>query len=178
MNLFLKLFLCLLAFLSQSAYSHQYDAGYSVSSNESVEFESKSFGYDGSLNFYACCENYLNNDVHAKTQTGSFFALLGDFIVTKGIGQAKSSFQYDKKILCQMEKRGWDNKSIDDILVNPSRTVQWKDTRWDPKIGGRRDDPATAYIRNDGHYVVRNNKTEEIVQISNTTKPNWKAPWD
>lgn len=37
---------------------------------------------------------------------------------------------------------------------------------------------ATAYINKDGSYVVRNNKTGDIVQISNRNNPNWKAPWD
>ncbi len=40
------------------------------------------------------------------------------------------------------------------------------------------DDPATAYYASDGSYVVRNDKTGEITQISNKNDPNWIAKWD
>lgn len=40
------------------------------------------------------------------------------------------------------------------------------------------DDPATAYYSGRGGYVVRNNRTGDIVQVSNRTDPGWKAPWD
>ena len=40
------------------------------------------------------------------------------------------------------------------------------------------NDPATAFIRSDSSYVVRNDRTGEVVQISDRTDPNWIAPWD
>ncbi|MEZ0601684.1 colicin E5-related ribonuclease [Paraburkholderia sp. IW21] len=46
------------------------------------------------------------------------------------------------------------------------------------KIGGaRHDDPATAFMREDGHYVVRNDIDGTIVQISKRNDPNWKSPF-
>ena len=44
--------------------------------------------------------------------------------------------------------------------------------------GGRVDDPATAYYSGRGGYVVRNDRTGDIVQVSDRTDPNWIAPWD
>jgi hypothetical protein len=40
------------------------------------------------------------------------------------------------------------------------------------------NDPATVYYSARGGYVVRNNRTGDIVQISNRLNPNWRAPWD
>ncbi|WP_429244211.1 colicin E5-related ribonuclease [Luteibacter sp. 621] len=39
------------------------------------------------------------------------------------------------------------------------------------------NDPATAYYSRSGGYVVRNDVTGDIVQISNRNDPGWKAPW-
>ena len=38
------------------------------------------------------------------------------------------------------------------------------------------DDPATAYYSRRGGYVVRNDRTGDIVQISDRTDPNWIGP--
>lgn len=81
------------------------------------------------------------------------------------------------KIKRQLEKRGWDKDSIDEIISKPSRTVKTKDRRYNSDVT-RRDDPATAYFDKDGNYVVRNNKTGDIVQISDKTDPEWKIPID
>ena len=40
------------------------------------------------------------------------------------------------------------------------------------------NDPATAHYHKDGGYVVRNNNTGDIVQVSDVNDPNWKDPWD
>lgn len=37
----------------------------------------------------------------------------------------------------------------------------------------KRDDPATAYFRGDGSYVIRNDRTNEIVQLSDRNDPDW-----
>jgi len=76
-----------------------------------------------------------------------------------------------------MKKRGWDDDSVQDTLRNPSRTVETKDTRYRPD-STRNNDPATAYIREDGSYVVRNDRTGNIVQFSNRNDLNWVSPWD
>ena len=52
-----------------------------------------------------------------------------------------------------------------------------KDTRFDPVLGACLNDPATGYVARDGGYVVRNDRTGQIVQISDKNDPNWKSPW-
>lgn len=39
------------------------------------------------------------------------------------------------------------------------------------------DDPATAYIDAAGNYVVRNDVTGDIVQVSDRFDPNWISPF-
>jgi RHS repeat-associated protein len=43
---------------------------------------------------------------------------------------------------------------------------------------GRMNDPATAYYSREGGYVVRNDRTGDIVQVSDRNDPDWVAPWD
>lgn len=85
-------------------------------------------------------------------------------------------------------KLGWeragDSKDIlwlyraPDGVRNPHRTLPTQDTRYlSDGSGRRRNDPATAYINADGSYVIRNDVTGDIVQVSDRNKPNWKAPW-
>lgn len=76
----------------------------------------------------------------------------------------------------QMGQRGWSHDMIDDTIAHPARTVPTRDVRFNPD-GSRNDDPATAYINKDGSYVVRNDRTGDVVQISNRNDPNWKSPW-
>lgn len=82
-----------------------------------------------------------------------------------------------EKITRQIEKRGWTQGDILKTIQNPTRTTSVRDTRHLPD-GSRLNDPATAYIGPDGRYVIRNDKTGDIVQISNRNDPNWRAPWD
>jgi hypothetical protein len=37
--------------------------------------------------------------------------------------------------------------------------------------------PATAFVRSDGGYIVVNDISGEIVQISNYSKPTWQPSW-
>jgi hypothetical protein len=75
-----------------------------------------------------------------------------------------------------MGKRGWTRESVADLINSPSRTITTRDTRYLPG-GGRNDAPATAYINRSGGYVVRNDETGDIVQVSNLNDPDWKSPW-
>lgn len=77
-----------------------------------------------------------------------------------------------------MGKRGWSRDSIELVVANPSSTVKTRDTRFDPKTGVRLNDPATAYISSDGSYVVRNDRTGQIVQVSNKYDLSWVDPWE
>lgn len=65
-----------------------------------------------------------------------------------------------------------------DTLDNPRRVVKTRDTRWLPGTDGPLNEPATAYFASDGSYVVRNDLSGEIVQISNKFDPDWVCPWD
>ena len=60
--------------------------------------------------------------------------------------------------------------------VPTTRIKPTKDTRHLPD-GSRMDDPATAYINEDGSYVVRNDRTGDIVQVSDRNAQNWKSPF-
>ncbi len=80
------------------------------------------------------------------------------------------------KISQQMEPRGWTRDMIDDTMAKPARTEVTRDTRW-TAAGTKLDDPATAFVRGDGSYVVRNDVTGDIVQVSNRNDMNWIAPW-
>ena len=95
----------------------------------------------------------------------------------EGLRVEKISTRFEKKIEKQMFKRGWDKNSVNYTIENPNRTVATRDTRWNPD-GTRRDDAATTYIREDGHYVVRNDRDGTIVQISNRNKADWKSPFE
>lgn len=84
---------------------------------------------------------------------------------------------FASKIESQLAKRGWTKGLVDSTIENPVRTVATQDTRFLPN-SGRMNDPATAYYSDRGRYVVRNNRTGDIVQVSDRTDPGWKAPWD
>lgn len=85
------------------------------------------------------------------------------------------SYTYEEKIGNQMEKRGWTDESIDATINNPSRTVDTRDYRH-MESGLKMDDPATIYYAADGSYVVRNNITGDIVQISDKFDFKWIDP--
>lgn len=89
------------------------------------------------------------------------------------------TFDYDQKIAKQMGKRGWTDSRVQEALDSPTRTVNTKDTRYTPGGSGvKNNDPATAYYHKDGGYVVRNDESGNIVQVSDVNDPNWKDPWD
>ena len=82
----------------------------------------------------------------------------------------------EAKIARQMLKRGWIRRDIEQILAHPYRIVETTDMRWRAD-GSRRHDPAKAYIREDGHYILRNEVDGTIVQISNRHRLNWRSPF-
>lgn len=99
-------------------------------------------------------------------------ALLGGMTARSSLATSISP-----KIQGQMGKRGWTEGSIEATIGNPARTAATRDTRF-LSDGSRMSDPATAYINSDGSYVVRNNRTGDLVQVSNRNNPNWKSPFD
>ena len=82
-------------------------------------------------------------------------------------GGAKIVAVVDSKIAGQMEKRGWDNKMINSTIKNATKTMDAVDRT-------ANNEAATAYLNKDGSYVVLNNKTKKVVQVSDRTKSGWK----
>ncbi|BCW82847.1 hypothetical protein NicSoilE8_05200 [Arthrobacter sp. NicSoilE8] len=91
---------------------------------------------------------------------------------------AKIAYSIEPKIEKQLSKRGWDRELVSEAISNPAQTKALRDTRYlGDGSGLRRDDPATAYINQEGHYVIRNDVDGSIVQVSNKNKADWKNPW-
>ena len=67
----------------------------------------------------------------------------------------------------QLNSRGWDQSSIDNVVNNPIH----KSTALNRATGN----PATAHFDKSGNYVVRDNVTGDLVQMSNRNDPNWIA---
>ena len=84
---------------------------------------------------------------------------------------------FETKIEGQMPKRGWSKQDVDGAVGNPSRTVRTRDVRHNLD-GTRMDEPATAYYHPDGGYVVVNDRTGAVIQVSDRLDPNWRTPWD
>jgi filamentous hemagglutinin len=82
-----------------------------------------------------------------------------------GIKSGESSFAFGSKLQKQIPKRGWDTATIDDVIAKPHATSKATN-----KATGAE---ATAYFNKDGSYVVRDNITHEIIQVSNRNDPNW-----
>lgn len=110
--------------------------------------------------------------------TGALTDAEAGALVERGVGPKGISITIEPKIADQMGKRGWTESSIQSVIDKPVKTVVTKDTRFDTVSGGRLNDPATGYIAKDGSYVVRNDRTGAIVQVSNKKDPEWVAPWD
>jgi RHS repeat-associated protein len=99
----------------------------------------------------------------------------------KGVDDAAKALgpgtSFGTKIERQLPNRGWTKRLVQSTIDKPVRTVTTRDTRYLPG-GARLDDPATAYYGPRGGYVVRNDRTGDIVQVSDRTDPAWTAPWD
>jgi hypothetical protein len=82
---------------------------------------------------------------------------------------------FGAKILKQLSKRGWTSETVLATIQKPARTAPTKDTRYNPD-GTQKNDLATVYYRSDGHYVICNDLSQDIVQVSDTTDSNWVDP--
>ena len=90
-------------------------------------------------------------------------------------GALSEGVTWGSKIDKQLGKRGWDAAGVHDIVNNPDRVMGATDQRHRPD-GTTQDEPATAYLDSDGNYVVVNDRTGEVVQVSDKNDPNWKIP--
>jgi len=101
-----------LSILSAQAWSHVTPASLVYSYDEieylvvdrNFESEAQNQQYDGSSNFRYCCGESLSSDLQEKTQTGSFFAFIGDFIVTKGGDDFFKGTKFTDKVKRQMQQ--------------------------------------------------------------------------
>lgn len=84
---------------------------------------------------------------------------------TPKTGSPKADAVYDKKIGKQMPKRGWTENSVEETMTNPHATS--------PASNKATGGPATAFFNRDGSYVVRDDATKAIIQVSNRNDPNW-----
>ncbi|MGO4571650.1 colicin E5-related ribonuclease [Microvirga sp. 2TAF3] len=88
-----------------------------------------------------------------------------------------SGIKIDDKIAGQLTERGWTKAGVEE-LVNGLPAGTSTDSRGPKKTpdGLGRNDPATVYGSPSGGYVVVNDRTKEVVQVSDKNGP-W-APDD
>jgi hypothetical protein len=88
-----------------------------------------------------------------------------------------AGIRISRKVGGQAWKRGWTYDLIRNAIEYPLRTMATRDMRHLPG-GGRVNEPATIYYSRRGGYVVRNDRTGDIVQVSDRTNKDWKASWE
>lgn len=93
-------------------------------------------------------------------------------VAAKSADEVLGALSYSTKIEGQMATRGWTKEAIETTIQNPTATH----TVWDLTSGTKQ--AATAYVQRGGGYVVLNDKTRAVVQISNLNKTGWKPVWE
>lgn len=80
---------------------------------------------------------------------------------------------FSERIADQMEQRGWNSDDVRDV-VSAGRTVASADKRGPGKTpdGVQRDDSATVFGDQRG-YVFVNDRTREVVQVSDRNDKSW-----
>jgi Colicin E5 ribonuclease domain len=78
------------------------------------------------------------------------------------------NLKFGKKILKQLEKLGWTKESVMQIYLNPVKTIKTLDTRNDPD--------GTKNYRFENSYIICNDVTGDVVQVSEINAPNWINP--
>ncbi|OLQ22440.1 hypothetical protein AJQ09_11525 [Listeria seeligeri] len=76
-----------------------------------------------------------------------------------------SSVKSTKKVNNQMKKRGWSEESVKDVVDYPHSTRK--------SVNKATGNGATVFYDKDGSYVIIDDKTKEIVQISDKFDKNW-----
>lgn len=76
-----------------------------------------------------------------------------------------SSVKSTKKVNNQMKKRGWSEESVKDVVDHPHSTRK--------SVNKATGNGATVFYDKDGSYVIIDDKTKEIVQISDKFDKNW-----
>lgn len=93
-------------------------------------------------------------------------------VAAKSADEVLGALSYSTKIEGQMATRGWTKEAIETTIHNPTATH----TVWDLTSGTKQ--AATAYVQRGGGYVVLNDETRAVVQISNLNKTGWKPVWE
>lgn len=113
----------------------------------------------------------------AQTQVGSTLqaerAPTSEEAVTPNDGKTEGEITLDPKIKEQIEVRGWSEGEIRELSKgDPTGTSSDKRSASKTPDRTARDDTASVYGTKDG-YVVVNDRTKEVVQISDRNDPTW-----
>ena len=87
------------------------------------------------------------------------------FLDAREVVVAKGGIELTPKIVKQMGSRGWTNELINNTVKNSYTTRAATN-----KATGN---AATAFFTKEGAYVVRDNVTKQIIQVSNRLDPKW-----
>jgi len=68
-----------------------------------------------------------------------------------------------------MKDRWWNYNDIKNAINKPYKKWETIDNTW------WKSDPSTAYFINENQYLIKNNKTWDIIQISDKTKKDWSV---
>ena len=124
--------------------------------NDNILFDAISFVLSGGTSFVI--KSFGRTAVNKTVVKGAAVAAVANTA-------AKGGVSLTPKITKQMLSRGWTDKLIESTVNNPFTTRAATN-----KATGNM---ATAYFTKDGAYVVRDNITKEIIQISNRLDPKW-----
>lgn len=110
------------------------------------------------------------SNLSGVSKAGDAASGLAKAISSPGVGHAidPAKLLFSEKIAGQMPKRGWTVDSIRDLVKNPALS------RSSPSIIHHANgNPVTYFYRPDGHYVVIDDITGEVVQVSDTFDAGW-----
>lgn len=115
-------------------------------------------------------EAIAKNFNYTNAEKASLKAALEETGKVKLPGQGNKEPQFSNKQSAQQwekqfTERGWNKNSIQSTVDNPYTTRK--------ATNRTTGNDATAYFNKDGSYVVIDNGTGKVVQISNKNNPNW-----
>lgn len=85
-----------------------------------------------------------------------------------GFGVVTISWQFpNTRKENQAIRRGWDYNGINQVINSLAKTLP------SPRGNLSTNNNATIYYRNDGHYIILDDVTGDIIQVSDTNDANW-----